>query len=241
MPSKLSNLLVQDKLWNAIVLFLMVLNIIFFISGCSTKVEDGSDTTVDSLKLCMVWNNIFLLTLLLFQKRILLVGSNQLKSMFIGAILVLNGLCFAALTLIYKVAVATDDKYEEAVGTQKDYLLLGTTLATDICYLILYILFKSTRASLIAVIMIVVEVIIFIAANTHGSDEAIDVANLVISFITGLLAVMLWSAKVALDTSGQPLELKDYFERDDLETTSFMSSDIEGEEENHNIHIQGKS
>lgn len=209
------------------VLFLMVLNAIFFISGCSTKVGDGSDTTVDALKLCMVWNNIFLLTLLLFQKRILLVGSNQLKSLFIGAIMVLNVLSLAALTLIYKVAVSTDDKYESEVGIQKDYLLLGITLATDICYLILYILFKSTRASLIAVMMIVVEVIIFIAANSHGSDEAIDVANLVVSFITSLLAVMLWSAKVALDSNGQPLELKDYFERDDLESMAVMTSDEE--------------
>lgn len=229
--SKLANLFVKDKIWNAVVLLLMLLNAIFFITGCSMKVSDSSsestDTTVDALKLCMVWNNIFLLTLLLLQKRILLVGSNQLKSLFIGAILVLNVLSLAALALVYKVAVATDDKYQVTVGVQKDYLLLGATLATDICYLILYILFKSTRASMIAVIMIVVEVIIFIAANTHGSDEAIDIANLVISFITGLLAVMLWSAKVALDTNGQPLELKDYFERDDLESMPVMSSDEE--------------
>lgn len=229
MTSKLSNLFIQDKIWNVVVLFLMVLNAIFFITGCVIKVGDGSDTTVDALKLCMVWNNIFLLTLLLFQKRILLVGTNQLKALFVGAIVTLNVLSLVALSYVYKVAVSDDDKYEVSAGASKDYILLGTTLATDICYLILYILFKSTRASLIAVTMIVIEVIIFIAASFEGSDEAIDVANLVISFITGLLAVMLWSSKVALDPTGQPLELKDYFERDDLDTMPVMTRDEEAQ------------
>lgn len=215
--NKFAAFLSKEKCSAPFVALLVLINVGVFISGCLIKLNYGLDTIVDALKLCMVSNNIILLNLLLHQKRILSYGTMKLKYLFITFVGILTTMALVALVLEYKVAVSHNSTFQEVAGAQKDYILLGTSLATDLSYLILYILFKSTRASLCTVVLIVVEMVIFGVAANAGSDAAIDIANLVIALITGILSLLLWTAKVALDENGKPLELVDFIERDDLE------------------------
>ena len=107
-------------------------------------------------------------------------------------------------------------------------LLLGTTVVTTMCYLFLFLKFRSIRTYMVTqAIFIVVIIIIIIGGTSDETDKGLSIANLVCTYITGLLAIILWSSKVALDAHGEPLELKDYFERNDLDSMPVVSDDRE--------------
>lgn len=223
MSTRFKNLLLKERKCNLIFALIVLFNIVTFSVGINEKVQDNSDTLVDSLKLCIVWGNIVLFEILLFQKKIITNGSLLLKVLSSVAVVLLNTMCFVNIWLIVIVAQANDDNDTTVTtnqGANKDYLLLGISLATDICYLILYLIFRSKRSILIVILLIIIEVIIFSVSATTGSDEAIDIANLTIALVTTSLSILLWSSNVTLDDNGNTFELKDYWERVDLDEST---------------------
>ena len=216
---KLRALLRSDKQENTIVLFLLATTVIFFIAGIASKWNDGEDTTVDLLKIAMVWTNIFLLAFLLYQKKIIVYGTFAVKVIYSLAIVINNILLFCSLILIIVNAEnpTEDDGGSQTLNRSRDFIMFSVTFFTDLLYLLLFFIFKSSRAMCTSVVLIIIEIAILAVSAANGSDFAIDTANLAISLVTCFLAVVLWSAKVALDNTGNPTEFKDFFEREDLQ------------------------
>ena len=220
MSSKFSTFMKKEVGWNSVVSFSLITSFTFFLAGIIGIGMGAADSTGDFIKLFLVWANIFLLMVLLFQKKILTFGANWMKAAFAVGILSVNALALFNLSIL----VLNSNKGEEE-GTSSggvlnfnyDFITLGITLVTDVLYLGLYAIFRSSRAIIITLALIFVEIIIFAVCADLPTDDAVDIANYVISFTTCTMAVMLWSAKVVLNNDGNPLEFKDYFQRDDLE------------------------
>ena len=66
MLTRFRNFLSKDSKCNALVVSIVSFNTIVFSVGVALKVFEFSETIVDSLKLCIVWGNIFLFEILLF-------------------------------------------------------------------------------------------------------------------------------------------------------------------------------
>jgi hypothetical protein len=222
---RLTNFLRQDIVWNAIVSSFLFSSIVFYIAGVATKVNNVSnnniDVTIDFLKLLMVWANIILLTLLLFQKKILTYGACWMKALcLIGLIILGTGIIIDFSEIILEYQSSGEDQNHQKFNL--DSFTLGVSFLTDLFYLSLYITFKSRRAIISTLALIITEIILLGVCAKLKSDEAIDVANLTISLITCAMGVLLWSAKVVLKADGTPLEFQDYFERDDLQDMEIM-------------------
>jgi hypothetical protein len=218
----------KDLTWNVTVSTLLLSVFVLFIAGVTEKLT-GLDDTVDFLKLFEVWINIFLLVILLFQKKILTYGENSMKAVFVFGIIILNFGMLLNLSILIAIRSSSsfgkddqDDTPISWVPINYDFITMAVTLLTDLLYLYFYIIFKTTRAITITSVLITIEVIIIGVCANLNTDLAIDMANLVISLITCSVAVLMWTAKVVLSASGSPLEFKDYLFRDDLEETDGM-------------------
>lgn len=196
----------------------LVVFISIFIAAICEKFAGGIDTTVDFLKLTLVWMNLIIMSVLLYQKNFFYFGILWQKVLLSFGIVTLYSLCMLNLFILILDSMSTDDKPNNSfLPYSYDFLTLGITLGNDILYLVIYHVFQSRRALIATVTLIIIEFVIFASCANTGSDEAIDTANAVLSLITFVLALMLWSAKVSLNSDGTPLEFKDYFERDDLD------------------------
>jgi hypothetical protein len=208
----------KELAWNATVLSLMLLSMLLFIAAIVIKISGNNmDVTVDFMKLLLVWINLAVMCVLLEQKKVLSYGALWLRGLFVLGLIACNlgaVLNLSILILSYSKPNAEDD--QNFLPFNYDFLTLGVTLVTDVLYLIFYILFRSSRAIITSVTLILAEIIIFAVCAHVGTDAALDFSNLSLSLITGLMALLLWSAKVVLNSAGAPLEFKDYFERDDL-------------------------
>jgi hypothetical protein len=220
---KLQIFLKKEITLNSIVAFLLLFCLVMFVTAVTLKVNGSEDSVVDLLKLLLVETNLILMLLLLHQKKIFSYGAVWLKFTFtLGFIICHVG---TILNLIILVNNSRDSNNKnDFLPFDRDFLTLGVTLTTDVLYLLFYILFQTRRAGLITLLLIIAEIVIFVVCAKSGVDKAVDIANVTLSLITCIMAVMLWSAKVVLNTNGAPLEFKDYFERDDLEEMELMIS-----------------
>ena len=221
----------KGLLWNSLVLFFSVLMASLFIAGVTEKWTSGSnDSVVDYCKLFMVWANVIILMLILFQKRVFLGGALWIQVCYGAAVVALH--VFVLLNL--SILIISDpneevgnDKPLSIVPYNRDYLTFAATILTDLVYLSIYVLFQSSRAISCAILIITLEIIIIGWSTYNATDFAVDTANLALSFVSGSLAIIMWTAKVTFTSKGSPLDFKDFAIRDDLDESfdSFLIYD----------------
>ena len=208
----------REALRNSLIILAFAVVASLFLAGVIEKWTGGPDNLVDFCKFFVVLSNIFILTLLLFQKNIFLGGTVLMQLSFASIIISLIVLALINLSILIIIGEQgyQDDTPLQGVPYNYDYLTLAATIVTDLSYLVVYIMFNARRAILAAVIIIIVEIVILSYSIHLGTDFAIDTTNLTLSFLSGTLAVIMWTAKVTLTKDGTPLEFKDFAMRDDL-------------------------
>ena len=216
-----------DNSFNLFVVGTVIFNFILYICGVYFKSADpdegGSDIRGDFFKLFLVWSNIFLMSGLLLQKKIGF-SATWIKATFLTSITILN----IGATLNLSLIIINSDRHEgdgKILHFNYDFLTLVLSMGTDVLYFALYVIFKSKRAVALTSFVIMAELFIFIFCVHLGTDFAIDVGNLTISMATTIIALPLWGAKVVLTPEGEPLEWKDFFEREDLLTIDITERD----------------
>ena len=211
----------KGLLWNCLVLTSFVVMASLFIAGVTAKWTGGSnDNTVDYCKLFIVWLNVNILLLLLFQKRVFIGATVRIQVCYGAVLVALYVMLFLNLSIL--IITASPDYTGNgqpltAVPYNRDYLVFAATIMTDLVYLSIYILFRSKRAIVAALMIITIEIIILGWSVHNATDFAVDTSNLALSFVSGSLAVIMWTAEVKFTNEGLPLDFKDFAIRDDLD------------------------
>lgn len=229
---KVKNFAQKDAYWNVFVVMELLFAASLFIALVCLKMteteenEDDIDNKVDFLKFVLVWSNVILLGVLLFQKKVLTNGASWMKALFGSLLIALNVAALINFAILIKIRSSMKESEGQAtiLPYNYDWLTLGITMVTDISYLVFYSIFKSTRAISITVALIFIQIIVFAVCAQNGSDVAVDLANAVLAMVTLSMAIMLWSGQVVLDERGNPSEFKDFFARDDLVEMEVMVS-----------------
>ena len=217
---KFSNMVSKDRTWTAVILvgLAFIFSCWVAIIAIKTKSEPSDelvaaveDNQCDFLKLFLVWTNVFMLGLLLFQKKVLLHGSLCVKTLFGAFLIGLNVTALINLALLIKIS-SNPTNQNTFLPYNYDWLTLGITLFTDIAYFVFYGMFKATRSMVITGVLIVIEIIIYGLAVEFGADQgyAVDIANATLALVTASMAIILWSGQVMMDERGNPKEFKDF-------------------------------
>jgi hypothetical protein len=168
----------------------------------------------------MVWLNANILLLLLFQKRVFIGAALWIQVCYGASLIAVYVVIFINLNILIITAAPNydgDGQPLSAVPYNRDYLTFAATMFTDLVYLSIYIVFRSKRAIVAALMIIAVEVIILGWSVHEETDFAVDTANLALSFVSGSLAVIMWTAEMKFTKDGSPLDFKDFAIRDDLD------------------------
>jgi hypothetical protein len=231
---KLVNFVSKDKSLNIFMVLLLTFNFSLWLAIIIIKtkpspsgeedelIEALADSRADFMKLFLVWGNVFMLGLLLFQKKVLINGATWLKLLFGSFLVGLNIAALINLGILIKISLNLEAGQGSVLPYNYDWLTLGITCFTDIAYFIFYFVFKSTRGMLITAGVIIAEIIIYAVCVKLSSDVGVDAGNATVALITASMAIVLWSGKVELDEQGNPKEFKDFLLRDDLVEMEIM-------------------
>jgi hypothetical protein len=238
------NFFQKDRGMNMLIVCLLATQFALYVGNVVTKWNeiDGNETEEDAqcdfMKLFMVWINILTLAILLFFKKVMTNGSCGIITFYSLSLLGLNIAVIINVGIVINIFVKGEHKGEHGVSFLSynyDFLTLGITLYTNLCYLIFYFAFRAKRAGLITLVLIFVSCIVFAACAQLGDDFAVDTANATVSLITAMISMILWSGEVKINDEGGAVEFHDFFDRDDLEDMQVMiSNQVQATDKNTN-------